>query len=334
MKKIVIISVIILLLISGISCTIYMNYRNKVQTKIELDKKKEQEEKLKQEQLEKERIEQEQKEKYEECLKKPYKMASLEQEFNDLFKTYKDKHLGLYFTDIKNEYSFYLNPKKSYYSGCVVKLFAIIYLIEQAREGKIDLHDTYTYLPQDRHAYSDLTDKHPYYDKIPITTLIEYMLLVSDNSAYMIVIRNVGAQTINNYFKNKYNVTLHFTNTHPFEAGYNAELGNKSLELLYNTLQVDDEYTKLVKDSMLVAEENALNFDDIKILHKYGELAPYHNDIGIYDGEYPYLITVLSLYANDDYITKISEVSKDMYSIYKKNLDSKNTYCTNVAYGE
>jgi predicted Holliday junction resolvase-like endonuclease len=334
MKK-VIIMLFILLSITGVSGIVYYNYKQDLKTKIEIKNKEEKQKELERiAQEEKEKKELEQKQKYENCKKSPYQMPTLEEEFNNVFDKYKNEHLALYFTDVKNEYSFKYNSKKSYYSGCVVKLFAIIYLIEQAREGKIDLHDTYTYLPQDRHAYSDLTDKHPYYDKIPITTLIEYMLLVSDNSAYMIVIRNVGAQTINNYFYEKYNVVLHFTNTHPFEAGYNAELGNKSLELLYNTLQVDDEYTKLVKDSMLVAEENALNFDDIKILHKYGELAPYHNDIGIYDGEYPYLVTILSLYANDDYITKMSKVSKDMYLVYKKNIDSKETYCYNLAYNE
>ena len=143
--------------------------------------------------------------------------------------------------------------------------------------------------------------------------------------------RSFGSENINKYFKDKYDIDLPFTNSHPFISYYTAELGNKSLELLYNILQVDDEYTELVKKSLYNEVENGLNFDNIKFMHKYGEYDVYHNDIGIYDSENPYLVTILTLYAYDDYIGKISSINKDMYTIYKKNLDSKKTYCENLS---
>ena len=275
------------------------------------------------------KLEEEKEKKYKECMEKPYKMDSLEAEFSELFKSYDGRNLSLYFKDIKNDYSFSLDPNRIYYSGCVVKLFVTIYLVERARAGEIDLHDTLTYLPQDKHAYSDLTDQHEFYEEIPITTLMDYYLTISDNSAYMIIMRSFGSSNINQYFWDKYGIELPFTDSHPFIANYNANIANRSLELLYNVLQIDDEYTALIKKAMDNDEENALNFDNVRILHKYGELAPYHNDIGIYDSDYPYLVSVLSLYANDDYMGKISSVSRDMYNIYKKNLDAKEAYCRN-----
>lgn len=279
-------------------------------------------------------VEQQEKEKqvkYEECMKQPYRMESLDQEFNDLFASYQNLDLGIYFTEINNDYSYSLNPNKGYYSGCVVKLFSVIYLVEKARAGELDLHSTLTYLPEDKHAFSDMTDKHNFYDKIPIIDLIRYMLTISDNSAYFIIVRNFGAQTFNDYFRDKYNVSLHFTNKHPFESNYTAALGNRSLELLYEVLKTDDEASKVIREAMSNEVENTLNFDDVKFLHKYGEYDVWHNDIGIYDTDNPYLISILTTRAYTDYKTMIPKVNKDIYTIYKKNLDSKEQYCRGLA---
>ena len=268
--------------------------------------------------------------KYKECMKQPYKMDTLDEEFNNLFKSYSNLNLGIAFTDVNNDYTYYLNEKKGYYSGCVVKIFSVIYFVEKARAGEIDLNSTLTYKPEDKHQFSDMTDQHNFYDEIPITTLIRYMLTISDNSAYFIIIHNYGADTFNNYFRDKYGIHLTFTNNHPFISNYTAELGNKSLELLYDVLKVDDEYSKLIREAMSNEVENTLNFDDVKFLHKYGEYDVWHNDIGIYDTDNPYLVTILTTAAYGDYKGLISGVNKDMYTIYKKNLESKENYCRSI----
>jgi hypothetical protein len=157
------------------------------------------------------------------------------------------------------------------------------------------------------------------------------MLTISDNSAYFIIVRNFGAQTFNDYFRDKYNVSLHFTNKHPFESNYTAALGNRSLELLYEVLKTDDEASKVIREAMSNEVENTLNFDDVKFLHKYGEYDVWHNDIGIYDTDNPYLISILTTRALTDYKTMIPKVNKDIYTIYKKNLDNKEQYCRGLA---
>ena len=269
--------------------------------------------------------------KYQECMSKPYKMETLDQEFTELMNSYKGSNsVAIYFTDVKNEYSYNYNPNQGFYSGCVTKLFGTIYLIEQARAGKIDLHDTYTYTSADKRPFSDLMDKHKIGEKIPITTLMDYYLTTSDNTAYFIIIRNIGANTLNKYFKEKYGLTLHFTDNHPFESLYTAELGNKFLMILNDLLQVDDEYSALVRKSMANDVENTLNFDDVKFLHKYGEYDIYHNDIGIYDSDNPYLVTILTHYTYDGYKEKIPAINKKLYTIYKKNLEEKEKYCKSL----
>lgn len=267
---------------------------------------------------------------YTDCMNKPYKSELIDKEFNELFASYKQENLGIYFTEINNNYEYHLDENKAFYSGCTIKLFDAIYYIDKVRSREFNGKETITYLPQDKNVFSDYMDKYNFYDKVPVTKLLEYMMTISDNTSHFMFIREYGANNINQYIKEKYNIQLHFTNTHPFESNYTAKMADESLRVLYEILKVDDEYSKIIKDAMNNEEVNALNFDDMKFLHKYGELVPYHNDIGIYDSKNPYLISILTTYANDDYMKLISDIHKDIYKIYAKNLEEKEKYCKMV----
>lgn len=267
---------------------------------------------------------------YQDCMSKPYKSDIVDDEFKKLFDSYKKENLGIYFTEINNDYEYYLGEDKAFYSGCTVKIFDVIYYLDKVRSEEFTGEETITYLPQDRRVFSDSMDKHKFYEKVPVTKLLEYMMTISDNTSHFMFIRQYGASNINKYIKEKYNIQLHFTNTHPFLSNYTAKMADESLRILYEVLKVDDEYSKMVKDAMNNEEVNALNFDDMKFLHKYGELAPYHNDIGIYDSENPYLISILTTYANDDYMKLISNIHKNIYEIYVKNLEEKEKFCKMV----
>lgn len=269
--------------------------------------------------------------KYEDCLSQPYKSSNLDQEFNELFQKLDKESVGIYFTELNNNYEYSTNPNKAYYSGCTIKIFDVIYYIDKVRSGEFTGQETITYLPSDKHVFSDHMDKHKYYEEVPVTKLIEYMMTISDNTSHFMFIRQYGAENINNYMKNKYNINLHFTSNHPFESNYTASFANESLKVLYDLLSIDDEYSKIVKEAMNNEEVNALNFDDKKFLHKYGELVPYHNDIGINDSTNPYLISILTTYANDDYMGLISNIHKEIYTIYENNLKEKENYCKTIS---
>lgn len=334
-KKGVLLIALFLLLIGGLGyggvslAKKYIHNKNsntKLETKTE--EKNDISKEVKEEEVKKKQQELEKQKKYDDCMDQPYKMETLDKEFNDLFKSYNNLNLAISFRDVKNDYVYFLNPNKGYYSGCIVKPFSVIYLVQKARAGELSLKDTLTYKPEDKHQFSDYTDKHEFNDEIPIIDLIRYMFTTSDNSAYFIIMRSYGSSTFNQYFKEKYGITLHFTNKHPFEANYTVSTSDKLLQLLYELLQVDDEATKVMKEALYNDVENTVSFDDIKLMHKYGEYDKWHNDIGIYEGNnHPYLVSIFTTRALTDYKTMIPKVSKDLYTIYKKNLDSKEAYC-------
>lgn len=273
----------------------------------------------------------ENREKYLSCMAEPYKSESLDEDFNELFEEYKNKGVAIYFTELNNNYSYSLNETKTYYSASVVKLFDAIYLIEQAKKGEIDLNDTITYLPSDKRAGSHKTDEHKYYDEIPVKDLINYAISVSDNAAHYMLVKYIDAKALNLYFKNNGDISLGLSNSKPFSYNYTATMANESLKRAYTIIKDDDEYGKLLKDAMDNDYTNVLNFDEVKVLHKYGWYADYFHDLGIYDSDDPYFISILTMYGNSNYEQKLQAIHKKIHEIYQKNLDSKRAKCLNQA---
>lgn len=265
---------------------------------------------------------------YYNCINGPYESDATKEEFTKLFKSL-GNDVSIYFKDINNDFSETHNANKTYYSASAVKIFDIIYLVEQAREGKMDLNKTITYKASYQKSGSANTSKHKINDEIPITELMGNILEVSDNAAHFMLVHYIGANTLNKYFKEKYDINLKISNEKPFEYYYTAKMANRSVELMYDILKVDDEYSNLIKKNMNNNNDNGLNFSDKTFFHKYGMFGMYYHDIGILNQDNPYLISILTNYGEGNYTNKVSKISEQIYDIYEKNNQEKIAYCTN-----
>lgn len=269
----------------------------------------------------------EKRDKYLNCMNEAYQSNDLDNAFANLFQEYQNTGIAIYFKEINNDYSYSLNEDKIYYSASTIKLFDTIYLIEQARNGLLNLQDTITYTPNYQYKGSSKTKTHKLYDKIPIIDLIDYELSVSDNSAHIMLVDYIGINNLNTYFKD---INLRIS-TDYFSNYYNASVANYSLERIYNILQVNDEYSELLKQSLNNTYYNGLNFDEETFLHKYGWTDMYYHDLGIYESDNPYLISILTLYGNsNNYLDKTKDISKKIYNIYRDNLIKKKEYCLSI----
>lgn len=270
-------------------------------------------------------------EKYKKCMDEPYKMSNLEKLFDDLFLEYKGEGIAIYFNELKNEYSYKFNANKIYYSASAIKLYDAIYLIENAKNGNLSLDETITYTSKDKKAGSEKTDKHNFGDKISLNNLIDYELSVSDNAAHSMLVKYIDANKLNNYFKTNGNVSLGLTNAKPYCYNYTIEVANTSLERIYDILKANDKYSNLIRTAMNNDYGNGLDFDEVNMLHKYGLFNNYYHDIGIYESDNPYLISILTLYGEKDYKKLVQTIHKKIYEIYKNNLEEKKAYCLNKA---
>ena len=268
------------------------------------------------------------KQKYLQCMNEPFKNNSVDEEFANIFNSYAKNGVAIYFKDLNNNYELKLNENKIYYSASTSKIFMVIYLLEKYRNNEIDLETKLVYKPSDAMQGSIGMKQHKYYDEVSLSEMIKYMLVYSDNTSYFMLLKYVGLDNLKTYFK-EYNLVMESYD--PFIRNYSADLAMKSLVRLYELIQVDDDYSMLIKESMNNKNMNYLSFDDKTFLHKYGYYDVSYHDIGIYDDENnPYLLAVLTLYGNGDYSTKLNNISKQIYEIYNKNLSLKEEYCQSV----
>lgn len=263
---------------------------------------------------------------YNNCLNSSYKYDGIDDDFNEFVSVYKN-NVAIYFKDINNDYVWNMNSTKIYYSASTSKLFEVIYLVEEARKGNIDLNSTLVYKPSDAMQGSIGMKKHKYYDEVTLSELIGHLLTYSDNTAHFMLIKYIGLDTLKEYFSD-FNLVM--LKEDPFVRNYTALMASKCLERLYSVLEVDDDYSALIKKAMNNKNMNYLSFDDKIIYHKYGMYDVSFHDIGIYDSDNPYIIVVLTLYGNlgqDVFGPKVQNISRKVYEIYSKNLELKEEYC-------
>ena len=279
------------------------------------------------------RIEKEKQEAYNACLEEPYKDESINNLFNELLATLDSSNISIYFEEINNDYTFTFNENKNQYAASIIKLYAASYLLDNARNGNINLNDTITYASNYASIAGLKLKTRTVGEEITISDLIDYSISVSDNGAYRMLSNYIGVETLKEYTKNALDVNLTITESDRFGT-LDVTDTNKLLNHIYEFIQTDDEYTDLLVNAMNNTYYNGLNFDNIAFLHKYGYYGYYFNNIGIYNSDNPYLISIFTLYGNPDEgaLAKVNEISKQIYNIYNTNLELKEDYCYSLAY--
>ena len=285
---------------------------------------------IKEEQERKEKEERERK--YNTCMNTPYKDDSIDTMFEELLET---TNAAIYFKDINNNYTLTSRENASFYGASLIKLYLASYLIENARAGNIDLNTTITYTYNYSLYHGRLLSTRTVGEEITLSDLIYYSISVSDNGAYMMLSDYVGVTPLRNYANNLFGTNLTISEGDRFSYLTVSDT-NKLLEYVYDLIQVDDEYSNLLINAMNNTYFNSLNFDDKTFLHKYGYYNLNYNDIGIYNSDNPYLISIFTLYGPDEeyMFDQTRKISKSIYEIYQTNLDLKEEYCTSLAYPE
>ena len=266
---------------------------------------------------------------YEQCMRSPYHAQDTKIAFQELIGKYKNKNISFIFEDIKNNYSYDKSPSVVYYGASIIKLLDAVYLLEKANIGEANLSEKITYQTKHMHAYSYGLEKYQVGDKISIEELIYYALNISDNAAHKMLVDYIGIENLKEYAESL-GITLTI-NSEEYFGNMKPEYAHKILKKAYDLISLKNKNSKLLEKAMTSDYYNSLNFDTIKVLHKYGLTNQYYHDIGIYnDSTYPYLITVFTKEAYHDYETLIHDLHKDIYQIYLENISLKKTYCSKI----
>ena len=188
--------------------------------------------------------------------------------------------------------------------------------------------------------------KHKIGDMVSLGELMKYSITYSDNTAHQMLYDYIGKTKLQEYSKSLGAKVLlegwdHFGNQTAsdmniylnrayelFTLKENGKLFKKRIE--YNVASsMNNIFITNIKEYMNNTDTNALNFDDVTFLHKYGSYSAYFHDVGIYLGDHPYNVSILTQKgesAGPSYVTKLSRLTYDFHNAYYDNLESNCHY--------
>lgn len=265
---------------------------------------------------------------YLECMNNPFYSENTKLLVEEFINIYQKENIGLYYTDIKNQYSITLHETTNFYGASLIKLLDATYFLRKAMNNEVNLDEKIVYQSKHISDYSLGMENYQIGDEIPIRELIKYAISYSDNTAHEMLYEFIGLDNLKQYARSL-GITLTIDEKEHF--GYmTADGTNKMLEEAYNIISSNTEFGELLSLAMDNDYYNSLNFSEVRFQHKYGYYASAYNDIGIYNTENPYFISILTPYGYQDYQEKVQTISQKIYDIYLANEKEKEAYCKDL----
>lgn len=265
---------------------------------------------------------------YLECMNNPFYSENTKLLVEEFLSIYQNDNIGLYYRDIKNQYSITIHETANFYGASVIKLLDATYLLRKAMNNELNLDDKIVYQSKHISDYSLGMENYQIGAEVPIRELIKYAISYSDNTAHEMLYEYIGIDNLKQYAST---LGISLTIDEKEHFGYmTAEGTNKILAEAYHIISSNIEYGELLALAMDNDYYNSLNFSEIRFIHKYGHYGSAYNEIGIYNTKNPYFISILTSYGYQDYENKVRDISKQIYNIYSSNLNEKETYCKDL----
>jgi len=206
-------------------------------------------------------------------------------------------------------------------TASLYKVFVLYEVMRQRAQGKFSLDST-EQITDDAAAYDESIGELNWNigDQVKVSTLIDRMITVSDNTAAVVLTNLVGVNNINAGLQ-RLGLTGSLLD---FSGGDNMTTAadmNHLLELIATDQVLDRDSCRYILDVMLKQELNDLLPQglpvEVQMAHKTGSLFQLRHDAGIvYGPSGPYVITVLS-WNQSDSVSTYTVIPKMSAAVYQ-----------------
>lgn len=232
---------------------------------------------------------------------------------DDVMKQHKlnENNFSFFYHNMDNQKYYFYNENKWLTAGSTSKVAIALTYYDKLNSGEISKSKTYKYYDGAYEAGAGtITSKYKVGDNIPVSLLLEQMIVNSDNTATNILCWGLGRQVD---YKKQY---AKYTDDELTEEFYHkniitASIGYDFLKYLYENSQ---DYQELINNMKHSSHGQYLKkYVDCDVAHKYGVYGAYVHDYGIVYGDTTYLIGV---YTKGVYNASelISNINKDILS--------------------
>ncbi len=253
--------------------------------------------------------------------------------------------VGLHIEDLQTKETFTINPGRVFPAASVIKIPLLALLLEDAREGRVDLERSVGVAPENRVGGTGILCELPENLTLPLSAFARLMIVLSDNIATNTVIDAVGMDRLNAFCRERgmpdTRLQRKMMDFDAIARGLNnftsaADIG-KMLSLLAEGKWSTPEISSAIVDCLAgqqlrsklpalipaipvqstTKERSAPPEGRVYVAHKTGELAGVQHDVGIFTlpDRRRYVIAMLTAGLNDDRagIEAIGKVSLAVY---------------------
>ena len=200
-------------------------------------------------------------------------------------------NFGFFYYNVNRRKYYFYNEKKYFTAASTVKVPVALYYYTKINNGEMSLNDTLTYKAGNFEAGGgDVTNKYKAGSAIPLSVLLEELIVDSDNTANNILISNIGW--------NKYRYEIAKYSDRELSSTFyssNVTCPGYAYDVMNYVYQNADKYPKLIEDMKKSSFGKYLKeYLDYDVAHKYGSYNGYVHDYGIIYGKETYLVGVFT----------------------------------------
>lgn len=253
-------------------------------------------------------------------------LQPLRESLASIYKEHGEDKIALYVEFLNSGANISYNQDARYYPASLIKMPVAIAAVKRIQDGYWNWDSKLVIFDEDVDTKFGTIGNLPIGTRLTIEELLKELLTKSDNTAYKMLLRNLGAGPVNDFLTETGLVEF-------FDQDLNitAKEYTRLFRSLYTSSYLKREYSQKILNLLSLSERNYLGQAipaDIIYSHKFGEnvTEKIFADSGIvYIPERPYIITVLYKGGSEDdkmttdaFFYKISNTVYKFFNEYKK----------------
>lgn len=254
----------------------------------------------------------------------------MKREMDEFIRTH-NYSVSVFFEDFTTGFNYQYQPNIVYYGCSLIKLVDVLYLINQAIEGRINI-DVEKIKFTKNYYFSDDSGERTFHlgEEVSLRELMTNAIYISDNSAHMMLLDYIGFDNLKNYGKSL-GAKVILTGGDNF-GNQTASDMNLYLKEAYRIITENEEYGPFLKSIMSGTFYNDFNTNDVKIYHKYGLTGMYYHDVGLNLEENPYSIVIMTLHGNKNHKEVIQTIHLKIRELQERYYEEKENFCYEKVY--
>jgi len=251
------------------------------------------------------------------------------QELNQFYNS-NQQYFSFLYQDLYTGFTVSYNEETPIFTASTIKAPAMIYLYEQASEGKIDLNEKLVYTANFYNTGSGVLKNKNVNTEYTVEQLIEYAIHDSDNIAYAMLMNRFGRNNMLNFWQNLGTKQIYTLNTiWGVTSAKDASIYMQELYRFY--LENDNHGTKLMEMfsnaewkmiTNLKGERNTAN--------KGGWAGSAIHDVAIVFEENPYILVIMSNTGEGGYMPLFQKTNKLVGEIHEAYWQYKEESCMKI----